>query len=179
MFPSLDFEREQAAIAQRPADSHGLTCLPLFAGERSPGWNSTATATIHGLRISTTPSDVLQATLEGVASRIALIAEQLPSLPETIYVGGGAASSSHLWVQMICNALNHPVHLVQAAESTAQGVALMLASAVDGAALDAYIPSIAASFSPDPENAARMKAARARQQELYQRLYGGEHYRKI
>jgi gluconokinase len=173
LFPSLDFEREQAAIGQRPADSHGLTGLPLLAGERSPGWNSTATGTIHGLRLSSTPTDIVQATLEGVALRIALIAGQLPGLPDTIYVGGGAASASHLWVQMICNALNRPVHLVQVAEATAQGVALMLASAVDGAALDAYTPAIAFSFSPDPNNAARMQTARARQQDLYQRLYDG------
>jgi len=47
------------------------------------------------------------------------------------------------------------------------------ALAMDGAALDAYTPAIAAYFTPDPENAARMKAARERQQDLYRQLYGG------
>jgi len=171
MFPSLDFEREQTAIMQRPADSHGLTCLPLFNGERSPGWKSTAAATIHGLRLSTTPTDVFQAALEGVAMRIALIAEQLPSVPETIYVGGGAAMSSHVWVQMICNVLDRPVHLVQVPETTAQGVALILAFALDQTPLGTYTPITAFTFSPQPENVSRMNAARERQQDLYHRLY--------
>ncbi|MEP6986402.1 MAG: FGGY-family carbohydrate kinase, partial [Chloroflexota bacterium] len=174
LFPTLDFEHEQAAIMQRAADSHGLTCLPLFNGERSPGWNSTAAGTIHGLRLSTTPTDILQATLEGVAMRIALIAEQLPSIPDTIYVAGGAATSSHLWVQMICNALNRPVQLVQAAEASAQGVALMLAYALDQKPLTDYRPPIAFSFTPHLENVARMKAARERQRDLYHRLYDSD-----
>ncbi len=171
LFPSLDFEREETAIMQRPADSHGLTCLPLFAGERSPGWNSTAAGTIHGLRLSTTPTDIVQATLEGVALRMALIAGQLPTLPATIYVGGGAAMSSHLWVQMICNALNRPVQLVSVMETTAQGVALLLAYALDHKPLDAYTPAAELTFTPQPENVARMQAASDRQRDLYHRLY--------
>jgi gluconokinase len=171
LFPSLDFEHEQAAIMQRPADSHGLTCLPLFNGERSPGWNSTAAATIHGLRLSTTAADILQATLEGVAMRIALIAGQLPAVPDTIYIGGGAAMSSHVWVQMIANVLNRPVQLVQAPEATAQGVALILAHALDQTALSTYKPVTAFTFTPQPENVTRMKAARDRQRDLYRRLY--------
>ncbi len=171
LFPALDFEAEQAAIRQRPADAHGLTCLPLFAGERSPGWQSTATGTLHGLRLSTTPTDVLQAVLESVALRIALIAGQLPAVPDTIYVGGGAALASPAWTQMICNALNRRVQLVQAAETTAQGVALLLAYALDGKPLDSYTPPTASAFTPQPENVARLTAARDRQRELYRRLY--------
>ncbi len=171
LFPTLDFEREEAAVMERAADAHGLTCLPLFNGERSPGWNSTASGTIHGLRLSTTPTDIFQAVLEGVAMRLALIAEQLPMLPDTIYVGGGAAVESHLWVQMICNALNRPVNLVQVAESTAQGLAVMLANALDQTKLAAYKPVIAHTFTPQPENVAYMQAARERQRDLYQRLY--------
>jgi gluconokinase len=171
MFPSLDFEGEQATIGRRSADSHGLTCLPLFNGERSPGWNSEASATIHGLRLSTTPTDVFQAALEGVALRLALIARQLPSIPETIYIGGGAALASSVWVQMICNAIDRPVQLVQEAEPTAHGVALLLAYGVDGIPLSAYLPVSAHQFMPQPENVIRMKAAGERQVNLYRRLY--------
>lgn len=171
MFPSLDFEREQAAIEGRSADAHGLTCIPLFNGERSPGWNSDASATIHGLRLSTTPTDVFQAALEGVALRLALIAGQLPTIPETIYIGGGAALASPIWTQMICNAINRPVQLVQEAEPTAHGVALILAYVVDGIPLSAYLPASAHTFMPQPENVMRMKAASERQINLYRRLY--------
>ncbi|MCA0454378.1 MAG: gluconokinase [Chloroflexi bacterium] len=171
LFPTLDFEREEEIVQQRPADAHGLTCLPLFNGERSPGWNSTAAGTLHGLRLSTTPTDIFQAVLEGVALRLALIAAQLPTLPDNITIGGGAAVESPLWVQMICNALNHPVQLVQASESTAQGVAVMLNAAVNGIPITDYRPAIDRTFEPQPENARRMQAARERQQAIYQRLY--------
>lgn len=171
LFPTFDFEHEELVVRNRPADIHGLTCLPLFNGERSPGWNSTAAGTIHGLRLSTTPTDIFQAVLEGVAMRLALIAEQLPKLPDTIYIGGGAAVESHLWVQMICNAFNRPVSLVQVAESTAQGVAVMLSFAHNQMSLADYQPVIAHTFTPQTDNAARMQAARERQRDLYQRLY--------
>ncbi len=171
MFPSLDFEHEQANILERSADSHGLTILPLFNGERSPGWNSTATATVHGLRFSTTPTDVFQAALEAVALRLALIAGQLPTIPETINIGGGAALSSPVWVQMICNAINRPVNLVQESEPTAHGVALLLASVVDQIPISAYTPVYSHTFAPQLENVVRMKAAGERQANLYRRLY--------
>lgn len=171
LFPTLDFDHEEAVVRNRPADDHGLTCLPLFNGERSPGWNSTAAGMIHGLRLSTTPTDIFQAVLEGVAMRLALIAAQLPKLTDTIYIGGGAAVESHLWVQMICNALDRPVNLVQVAESTAQGVAVMLSFAHNQMSLADYQPVIAHTFTPQPDNAVRMQAARERQRDLYQRLY--------
>lgn len=171
-FPSLDWAQEEQRIMQRPADFHGLTCLPLFNGERSPGWNSGASGTLHGLRLSTTPTDIVQAALEGVSLRVALIAHQLPVLPEAILIGGGAALASPLWVQMISNALNRPVHLVSELEPTAHGVALLLANAVDGRSLDAYKPAFTETFMPDSDNVARLKVAATRQADLYRRLYG-------
>ncbi len=171
-FPSLDWAHEEQQIMQRPADVHRLTCLPLFNGERSPGWNSGASGTIHGLRLSTTPTDIVQAALEAVSLRLALIAQQIPNIPETILIGGGAALASPLWVQMICNAINRPMHLVAELEPTAHGVALLLAKAVDGRPLEAYKPEYGRTFWPEPDNVSRLKAAAERQAELYKRLYG-------
>ena len=72
---------------------------------------------------------------------------------------------------MICNALKRPVNLVQVAESTAQGVAVMLANALDRTSLATYKPAIAHTFTPQPENVTRLQAARERQRDLYRRLY--------
>jgi gluconokinase len=171
MFPSLDFVQAEQEIVQRPADSHGLTCLPLLNGERSPGWHSSATGTIHGLTLSTTPIDVLQAALEGVALRIALIARQLSSLTERVYLGGGAASASPVWCQILANALDKPLCLVAESEVTAHGTALLIANVLNNLPLEDYTPPIAQVFTPQPENVARLAAARERQQELYRRLY--------
>ena len=37
-------------LGGRAPDSHGLTVLPLLAGERSPGWQPNASGTVHGIR---------------------------------------------------------------------------------------------------------------------------------
>lgn len=167
---NLDLE---AALAEREADAHGLTFLPLLAGERAPGWRGDASGTIHGLRLSTTPLDMLQAALEGVANRLAIIAAQLDSGGlSPVYGGGGALSASPAWAQIICNALNRPLHLLAESEVTARGVALMVLHALDGVPLDAYPPRIAQTLTPDSTAAARLAAARERQIDLYRRLYG-------
>ncbi len=70
-------ESAENELASRKPNSHGLTFLPLLAGERSPGWAAHATGSIVGLRLSTTPVDILQAALEGVALRLSLIADQI------------------------------------------------------------------------------------------------------
>ena len=63
----------EAALRTLPPDGHGLTMLPFFAGERSPGWNPNARAAIIGLSLATAPLEILQAGLEAVAYRFALI----------------------------------------------------------------------------------------------------------
>ena len=70
----------EAALAGAEPDAHGLTVLPFFAGERSPGWDGNARATIHGLSLATRPEDIARAGLEAVALRIALVYNQLRSV---------------------------------------------------------------------------------------------------
>ena len=48
----------EAALAGGEPDAHGLTVLPFFAGERSPGWAGDARASIHGLSFATRPEDI-------------------------------------------------------------------------------------------------------------------------
>ena len=49
--------------------AHGLTVLPLFAGERSTKWRADARAAITGMSIHTSPIEILRASLESVALR--------------------------------------------------------------------------------------------------------------
>ena len=60
-------------MAECVPDGHGLTVLPLLAGERAPGWRADASGTIHGIGRHTTSLDILQAHLEAVALRLSLI----------------------------------------------------------------------------------------------------------
>ena len=57
------------------AHDHGLTFLPFLGGERSTGWDPDATGAVAGLTFETTPADLRQAALEGVAFRFAAIAD--------------------------------------------------------------------------------------------------------
>ncbi|HEX2908763.1 MAG TPA: FGGY-family carbohydrate kinase, partial [Phototrophicaceae bacterium] len=167
-----DLETE---LMKRTPDSHGLTFLPLLAGERSPGWANNATGAIIGLRLSTTPVDMVQAALEGVALRLSLIADQLsdlvdPSVP--LVGGGGAVRESPAWAQIIANAINRPLHISEDTEITARGVAILALHALGLCGLTDFPPRIVQTIEPTPAIVAALRAARERQVALYQQTVG-------
>ncbi len=161
----------EAQLAQRAPDGHGLTFLPLLAGERSPGWAADATATIHGLRLSTDAVDILQAALEGVALRLALISEQLGG-DQPVVAGGGALDASPAWAQMIADALARPLRFANEREITARGTAVLALAVLDGRRLSDFAPSIARTVEPRPAGVAALRSARERQIALYRKFYG-------
>ncbi|HVU11332.1 MAG TPA: gluconokinase [Phototrophicaceae bacterium] len=163
-------EDAEQQLTRREADVHGLTFLPLLSGERSLGWAADAVGTIHGLRQSTTALDLLQAALEGVALRLALISERLGGTSPVIGSGGGL-DASPAWRQMIANALNRELQFAGESEITARGVAILVLSALDKTVLSAFPPKITATVTPQPEAVAQLRAARDRQQMLYHKFY--------
>ena len=163
-------ESAEGALLARDADAHGLTFLPLLAGERSPGWAVDATGTIDGLRLSTTPLDLLQAALEAVALRLAIIADQL-DIPGATVVGSGGALTP-LWSQIIADALDHPLHVLDPdTQITARGTAILTLHALGIADLASFPVPDGRTQLPRPEQADRLRAARERQQILYRQLY--------
>jgi len=162
-------DAEIKAVSERRPDAHGLTFLPLLAGERSPGWAAHATGTVSGLRLSTTPIEVLQAAMEGVALRLAAIADQLDVPHATVIGSGGALSPA--WAQMIANALNRSVSVLESESViTAWGTAVLVFAAL-GESVQAASPAIGAVYAPNPNHVELMQAALVRQAELYQKLY--------
>ncbi len=159
-------------LSGRAPDCHGLTVLPLLAGERSPGWQPNASGTVHGIRRNTSQLDILQAHLEAVAIRLSLIFDKLKSPGATVMAGGGALQASAAWAQMVADAFDSPLQLLAETEVTARGVALMMRRSLDGADPAAEPPSIGRVVAPDPGGASLLRAARERQVELYRRLYG-------
>jgi gluconokinase len=166
---ALPADAEQQLLKRAP-DSHGLTFLPLLAGERSPGWAVDATGAINGLRLSTTPLDVLQSALEGVALRLSIIAEQLGG-DQAVIASGRALEASRAWTQMMANALNRPVKLTNESEITARGTAILALSALDGRALADFPLRITSTIKPQPAAVKTLRAARERQEMLYRKLY--------
>ncbi|TKD00896.1 gluconokinase [Polyangium fumosum] len=149
--------------------AHGLTVLPMFAGERSPGYRPDATATLHGLRLSTTPRDIVQALYESIALRLAQILDALGGTG-ALHAGGGALSASPAWAQMFADAMQTPVHLM-GEEATVRGAAMLALEARGLGSLADLAPSASHRFAPRPEVAGVYRAAKERQIELYRRLY--------
>ena len=109
----LNLDTLEDELAKRELAEHGLTVLPLFAGERSPGWRGDATGTIHGIRLSTTPLDMVHALLESVALRLAIVAQQLELVDDVkIMASGGALTRSTAWAQIIADALQRQLYLL-------------------------------------------------------------------
>ena len=167
--PELE-EAENAVAAMRP-DAHGLTFLPLLAGERGPGWTEGASGVVAGLSMGTKPEEILRAAMEAVALRFALIAEilesSLPGERDVIATGGGMLNSP-TWRQIMADALGRPVTVSRVEEASSRGAALLALEALgeieDLEVVDAPHGETA---HPDPACQETYRAALARQRRLY------------
>lgn len=169
---ALDTAEQELASAE--PDGHGLTVLPFLVGERSPNWAGHARAAIAGLSLHNRPIDILQAGLESVAYRVALMYDLMkPVAPgaEEIVASGGALLSSPSWVRMMADVLGQPITTSAEAEASSRGVALLALEqlgAIEG--IGAVPAEFGVRYEPRPERHERYRAARERQQKLYARL---------
>ncbi|HSC51124.1 MAG TPA: gluconokinase [Gaiellaceae bacterium] len=154
-------------LEAREPDGHGLTFLPLLGGERSLGWNPRANGAVTGLTFDTDATDLLQAGLEGVAYRIAEIADRLPAVREVVATGH-ALLQSEWWMQVFADALGRPVVASDVAEGSARGAAV---HALERLGLQAEPAPLGRRHEPDAERGQVYAAARERQRELYRRLF--------
>jgi gluconokinase len=168
--------KTEGFLAASEPDRHGLTVLPFFAGERSPGWAGHARAAIVGLSLSTTPEEILQAGIEAVAYRIKFIFESLrpllPGRPEVI-AGGGAMIHSPAWIRIITDVLGRSVSVSRIKEPSARGAALLALESL-GALKDLMeAPDFLGPMcDPDPGRHERYSQALQRQKRLYDILIG-------
>ncbi len=156
------------SITERSPDEHGLTFLPFLGGERSTGWDADATGSIVGLTFDTTPRDIRQAALEGVALRFAAIAELLPEVEEVVATGGGLLSDPD-WIQVTADALARPVTVSGVKEASLRGAAV---AALERAGSHVDDASLGEVFHPREERAEAYRTARERQQQVYEVLRG-------
>ncbi len=164
----------EALLLSAPADQHGLTFLPLLAGERSPGWKAEARGAITGLSLASSAEDIFVAALEGVAYRIELIYALLKPIliqDHLIVANGGALIQSPAWVRIIANVLGRPIILSDVVEASARGVAMLALKNIGAVRqLDEFPDFIGGRFDPDPEKRAIYSAAIERQVRLYESL---------
>jgi gluconokinase len=161
-----DSSDPESGVARLKPDGHGLTILPFLAGERSPGWQAHAKATIHGLSLATSSMDV--------AYRVALVFDKLAELlPGDLQVvaGGGALQNSPTWLQIITDVLGREVAVTAIPETSARGTALLAFEALglikDLNEMPVFIEN---TYHPDAERHAIYRRALKRQERLYKKL---------
>jgi gluconokinase len=163
-------------IETMPPDGHGLTVLPFWAGERSPGWHVGAHAVIAGMNLHTNSLDILRATLESSAYRYAAVLDLLLS-EETeeveIIASGGALVHDPVWTQIIADVFGHSVAVSRIAEASSRGAALFAAQGLGLIADLCDVPLYKGRvFQPDLKRHQIYQQARARHEELYQKMLG-------
>ncbi|MGQ0763480.1 MAG: gluconokinase [Acidobacteriota bacterium] len=154
-------------------DSHGLTILPFWSGERAPGWSSSATGTIHGLTAATKPLDIARAALESIAYRFALIADPLESFAPaaSITIAGKVFLLYPFWAQMMADVLGRTVELSAFPETTIRGAALLALETIGTIdTLETIKSAPVRTFAPDMQRHEVYRRAIERQQDLYRRL---------
>jgi gluconokinase len=147
---------------------HGLTFLPFLGGERSTGWDPVARGAVTGLTFATTPRDLRQAALEGVAFRFAAIADLLPGVREVVATGGALLRDPE-WIQLMADALARPVLVSAVAEASLRGAAV---AALERLGREAPPAPLGAAFGPRADRADAYRSAREEQQRLYEVLRG-------
>lgn len=156
-------ESTDGSLADRGPDSHGLTFVTLLGGERSPGWHQHSRGAVHGLTFETTPLDLRQAALEGIAFRFAEVAELMPGLEEVVATGGALLKDQE-WVQIMADALGRPLRLSGVQEASLRGAAVLTLERLGIASPPAPLGDL---VEPRVDRADEYRAARERQQWLY------------
>jgi gluconokinase len=154
----------RGSLAARDPDSHGLTFLSLLGGERSPGWHQHAQGAVCGLTFDTTPLDLRQAGLEGVAFRFAEVADLLPGIEEVVATGGALLKDPD-WVQIMADALGRPVTTSGVKEASLRGAAVVVLERLGETPAPAPLGAV---VEPRPDKGDVFSAARERQRRLYE-----------
>ena len=166
---SLDWELTKLA-----PDGHGLTILPFLSGERSTGWDPTARGVIHGLSMGTSPLEIVQAFLESIALRFALVwglMEDSAGRDPVFVASGGALKASAYWNQVMADVLQRPIARSRESEDTMRGTAVLALHALGALSSLTDLPvEIEGAVEPDKGRADVYMAALERQMELYANL---------
>ena len=123
---------DRDAVDDGSGGSDEVVVLPYFDGERTPNLPD-ASATITGLRASTTPGQILLAAYEGAVASLVdaidAVARQAGSAPPDlpiVLVGGGAEGRT--WREVVGRLSGRPLLMPAAGELTALGAAVQAAA---------------------------------------------------
>ncbi len=168
----LSEDSEEETSDMEP-DSHGLTLLPFWSGERSTGWTGDARGAILGLTQKTRPVEIVRAALESIAYRFALISQALEQVAPNSHIvaTGNALRSSPVWLQIIADVLGKQLSFGGSPEASIRGAALLGLEAVGKIGnIEDVTVEVEKVVAPNLDRHGRYQHAIARQEIFYQKL---------
>lgn len=171
------FEQLLEEAARIPPGAGGVFLLPYFTGERSPHWDPEVRALLAGLRLEHNRGHIARAALEGVAFCLADVWEALnvTARPQEPVRLTGGITRAPLWAQILADVLGVRLAIVEAADASAVGAALMGQRAL-GIVTQAEMlqrAPLGQIFEPDPERHAFYRERHADFQRLYRQIAKG------
>lgn len=120
------FDEIDAAAASVAPLSNGVFTHPYFntSGMSAPRFVPNARASIFGMDTATSPERLVRSVMEGVAFSMVECYGALDARVDEIRLTGGGARSP-LWRSICAAAVNKPLHLLEAEETGALGVAVL------------------------------------------------------
>ncbi|HHI82484.1 MAG TPA: glycerol kinase [Rhizobiales bacterium] len=110
-----------------PAITRNLVFVPALTGLGCPFWDGSAAGLWIGMSLDTSPKDMVQAILEGIALRTAQVIDamdDLVSIGDGISIDGGM-SRNRYFCQFLADVLQRRIHVPSSGEQTALGTAMM------------------------------------------------------
>jgi gluconokinase len=171
-----DAKKQVRELTKVAPTSHGLTVLPFWAGERSPGWHPNAQAAILGMNLHTTALDIMRASLESGAYLIDIVRRRLSQRfpqAERIVATGGALTHDPIWAQILADVFGVKMETGKVFEASSRGAALLTLESLGliKSAADAPIRT-AKVFLPNPDHHDLYAAAAQRFEDMYRKLLG-------
>ena len=126
---SLEKLLDQASLA--PPGCEGLLMVPYLLGERAPWWNERLSGSFSSIRIGHRREHFIRAVLEGIIFHLWLIGRVIgEKVPLKRILASGGFVQNPLWLQILADVFQLPVHTSQQGDASARGAAMVAGEAL-------------------------------------------------
>jgi xylulokinase len=127
LLPQESYRSLADAAARTPPGTEGLFFLPYLTGERTPYMDPDAKASMIGLTTRHGRGHIARAVMEGVVMAIkqGLDLMQEMEVPVEQIIASGGGTRHRLWLQLMADIFNRPIHLTTNQEAAAAGAAIL------------------------------------------------------
>lgn len=176
-----DVEELNSLAARCQPGADGVNFFPALTGAMTPEWHANMRACFYGLGAEHGAAQLARAVMEGTAFAMYDVALRLRELGvafESIKLAGGGAAS-HLWAQIRAGVSGLPVEVLDVADASPIGAAVLaaIASGALGSIEDArpYLARPAKVIEPQNDAEAAYQLAYQRHRALFEHLKALQH----